>query len=91
MVSIHGQAASCQTQHNHDFPNSVFDLTASDAVLLKEAREPGSDVRGLLYNYCWQTRMPGKSGEKRPSAAMMAGLTSHVWDFGELFDEALRK
>ena len=24
------------------------------------------------YNYCWQTRKPGKSG-KRATAAMMAG------------------
>ena len=46
------------------------------------------------YNYCWQTRYPdrsGKSGTKRPSAAMMAKLTGHVWSFDELFDEALRK
>jgi IS1 family transposase len=41
------------------------------------------------YNYCWQTRMPGKSGKKRPSAAMMAGLTGHVWSFDELFDAVL--
>ena len=26
------------------------------------------------YNWCWQTRKPGKSGEKRPTAAMMAGV-----------------
>ena len=25
------------------------------------------------YNYCWQTRKPGKSGKLRPTAAMMAG------------------
>ncbi len=42
------------------------------------------------YNYCWQTRKPGKSGEKRPSAAMMEKLTSHVWDCDELFDEVLK-
>ena len=41
------------------------------------------------YNYCWQTRMPGKSGQKRPSAAMMAGLTTHIWEFEELLDEVL--
>jgi len=41
------------------------------------------------YNFTWQTRMPGKSGKKRPSAAMMAGLTGHVWSFDELFDVAL--
>ncbi len=38
------------------------------------------------YNFCWQTRKPGKSGAKRPTAAMMAGLAGHVWNFGELFD-----
>ena len=25
------------------------------------------------YNYCWQTRKPGKSGKLRSTAAMMAG------------------
>jgi transposase-like protein/IS1 family transposase len=43
------------------------------------------------YNFCWQTRMPGKSGKKRPTAAMMAGLTGHVWSFGELFDAVLKQ
>lgn len=42
------------------------------------------------YNFCWQTRKPGKSGTKRPSAAMMAKLTGHVWSFDELFDAVLR-
>lgn len=41
------------------------------------------------YNFCWQTRKPGKSGKRRPSAAMMAGLTGHVWSFDELFRAAL--
>jgi hypothetical protein len=41
------------------------------------------------YNYCWQTRRPGTSGKKRPSAAMMAGLTGHVWTFDELFEAVL--
>jgi transposase-like protein/IS1 family transposase len=42
------------------------------------------------YNFCWQTRMPGKSGKKRPSAAMMANLTGHVWSFDELFETVLK-
>ena len=42
------------------------------------------------YNYCWQTRKPGKSGQKRPTVAMMAGLAGHVWSFDELFDEVLK-
>ena len=39
------------------------------------------------YNYVWQTRKPGKSGCKRPTAAMMAGIAGHVWSFDELFAE----
>jgi IS1 family transposase len=41
------------------------------------------------YNYCWQTRKPGKSGQKRGTACMMAGLTGHVWSFDELFETVL--
>jgi IS1 family transposase len=41
------------------------------------------------YNFCWQTRKPGKSGCKRPTAAMMAGLAGHVWSFDELFAAVL--
>ncbi len=41
------------------------------------------------YNYCWQTRKPGKSGTKRPTAAMMAKLAGHVWSFDELFETVL--
>lgn len=37
------------------------------------------------YNFCWQTRKPGKSGAKRGTAAMMTGLAGHVWSFDELF------
>ncbi|HEY1600913.1 MAG TPA: hypothetical protein VGG64_15010 [Pirellulales bacterium] len=43
------------------------------------------------YNFCWQTRKPGKSGQKRPTAAMMAGLAGHVWSFDELFDAVLAR
>ena len=38
------------------------------------------------YNFRWQTRKPGKSGKRRPTACMMAGLAGHVWTFDELFD-----
>jgi len=41
------------------------------------------------YNFCWRTRKPGKSGQKRPTAAMMAKLTDHLWSFDELFMEVL--
>ncbi len=42
------------------------------------------------YNYCWQTRKPGKAGSKRPTPAMMNGLAGHVWSFDELFDAVLK-
>ena len=38
------------------------------------------------YNFCWQTRKPGK----RATAAMMAGLAGHDWSFDELFETVLR-
>ena len=41
------------------------------------------------YNFCWQTRKPGKASAKRPTAATMAGLAGHVWSFDELFNEVL--
>jgi len=41
------------------------------------------------YNYCWRTRKPGKSGQRRPTAAMMAGITDHLWSFDELFETVL--
>jgi hypothetical protein len=41
------------------------------------------------YNYCWQTRQPGKSGKLRSTAAMMAGIAGHVWSFDELFGAVL--
>ena len=41
------------------------------------------------YNYCWRSRKPGKTGKRRPTAAMMAKLTSHLWGFDELFDAVL--
>ncbi|MBC8355126.1 MAG: hypothetical protein H8E66_24385 [Planctomycetes bacterium] len=55
-----------------------------------ENLEAAFGMFAAYYNYCWQTRKPGKSGEKRPSAAIMAKLTSHVWSFDELFDEVLK-
>jgi hypothetical protein len=33
--------------------------------------------------------MLSKSGKKRPTAAMMAGLAGHVWSFDELFAAVL--
>ena len=41
------------------------------------------------YNFVWRTRRPGKSGEKRSTAAMMARVTDHLWTFDELFETVL--
>jgi len=54
-----------------------------------ENLEAAFAIFAASYNYCWQTRMPGKSGKKRPTAAMMAGLAGHVWSFDELFAAVL--
>jgi hypothetical protein len=33
--------------------------------------------------------LPGKSGRRRPTAAVMAGLADHTWTFDELFETVL--
>jgi IS1 family transposase/transposase-like protein len=52
--------------------------------------EAAFSMFAVYYNYCWQTRHKGKSGKKRPTAAMMAGIAGHVWSFDELFEVVLR-
>ena len=37
------------------------------------------------YNYVWRARKPGKTSKLRPTAAIMAGLTDHLWNFEEFF------
>jgi hypothetical protein len=41
------------------------------------------------YSFVWRTRKPGKTSKKRPTAAMMAGLTDHLWKFNEFFDSVM--
>jgi len=41
------------------------------------------------YNYCWQPRKPGTSGQNRPTPAMAAKLTGQVWSFAELFETVM--
>jgi IS1 family transposase len=44
------------------------------------------------YNFCWRTRYPdrsGKPGKRRPPAAIMAGVTDHLWTFSELFRQVM--
>lgn len=38
------------------------------------------------YNFVWRTRLPGNTSKKRPTAAMMAGVTNFLWTFENLFD-----
>jgi len=45
-------------------------------------------IFAVWYNFCWRTRYPdqsGRPGKLRPTAAMMAGVTDHLWTFEELF------
>lgn len=45
------------------------------------------------YNMVWRTRYPdhsGQSGRKRPPAAMMAGVTDHLWNFDELYETVMQ-
>jgi IS1 family transposase len=51
--------------------------------------EAAFSMFATYYNYCWQTRKPGTSGKRRPTAAMMAGIAGHVWSFDELFAAVL--
>jgi len=44
------------------------------------------------YNFVWRTRYPdqsGQAGRLRPTAAMMAGVTDHLWSFEDLSDAAM--
>ena len=45
----------------------------------------------LHYNNCWQTRKPGNSGQERPTVALMAKVTGHLWTFDELFAAVLER
>lgn len=39
------------------------------------------------YNFCWRPRKPGKSGRRRLTPALAAGLTDRLWTFADLFAE----
>ena len=41
------------------------------------------------YNFAWRTRhsdKSGKPGKLRPTAAMMAKVTDHLWSFDEFYE-----
>ena len=69
-------------------PAAVYEAAEPpDLVLFQEAAEPEAAFAMFAahYNFVWRTRKPGKSSKKRPTAAMMAGLTDHLWSFDEFF------
>ena len=41
------------------------------------------------HNFCWRLRKPGKSGERTPTPAMMAGLTDELWSLEDLYDAVM--
>lgn len=51
--------------------------------------EAAFSMFAAYYNFCWRTRKPGKTGRKRPTAAMMNGLAETPWTFDELFAAVL--
>jgi len=50
-------------------------------------------IFAAYYNFCWRTRYPdesGKAGRRRPPAAMLAGLTDHLWSFDEFYQTIIQ-
>jgi IS1 family transposase len=43
------------------------------------------------YNFCWRLRKPGKSGERTPTPAMMAGLVDTLWSIEDLYDAVMKQ
>lgn len=44
------------------------------------------------HNFVWRSRYPdgsGRTGKKRPTAALMAGVTNRLWTFADLFAEVM--
>ena len=39
------------------------------------------------FNFCWRSRKPGKSGQKRPIPAIAAGMVDTLWSFDDLLKE----
>lgn len=50
-------------------------------------------IFAAYYNFCWRTRYPdesGRAGRLRPTAAMMAGVTDHLWSFDEFYNTVIQ-
>ena len=41
------------------------------------------------YNFVWRIRKPGKTNNRRSTAAMLAGLTDRLWSFDDFFGAAM--
>ena len=66
---------------------AVYEATKPPHPCFSKAAESGGGFRYVccLLQFRVADRKPGKSGKKRPTAAMMAGLTDHLWNFDEFF------
>ncbi len=50
-------------------------------------------IFAAYYNFCWRTRYPdesGRAGRLRPTAAMLAGVTDHLWSFDEVYETVIQ-
>ena len=41
------------------------------------------------YNYVWRARRPGSTSKLRPTSAIVAGLTDHLWNVEKFFGAVL--
>ena len=75
------------TQQSDD-PDSDEAVHAVEPRLLEEAGEPRSGLQMFVayYNFCWRTRLPGKSGRYRVPAAMAVRVIDSLWSFEDLSD-----
>jgi hypothetical protein len=58
-----------------------------------ECHEAAIALFVAYYNFCWRTRHTDyskKPGKKRPTAAMMAKVTDHLWTFEELYNTVIQ-
>jgi IS1 family transposase len=58
-----------------------------------ECHEAAIALFVAYYNFCWRTRHTDyskKPGKRRPTAAMMAKVTDHLWTFEELYKTVIQ-
>ena len=71
-------------------------MAARDKVACNQSQAPGkADLEAACamflayYNFCWRTRLRGKSGRYRLPAVMAAGIADRLWSFEDLYDAAM--